>query len=802
MHAVGAGGGGVRAKGLALAAFWLGLAGASAFHYTQDRAGRRNVLAFAREWGFDVRKPRHVEQISLAPSADLAAEVMAGAAVEDETSSVRWNELDAAERAAWMDALARRGEMLEAAHALALSAVAANPGLAFHAYRAGQLAYLSARRRGAEALKAERAKWLTPLRRATRLAPGFDGGWTFLGAAVVETWPLLPKGEREEGRAVLKRAFLDPGFARTAFVPVSVELGVGEAVALVPEVPGPLAAAQDEVARAGNVEAAAALRARWEGAETKARAADLALLEERARMGDDDGLRAGCRAFVGAHPPGSWTGRRGDGRRRGCWSCGPRTGRGRGGPTGGASCCGTSSTGGAMGWTATAVARAAEALVGVPDTDRARLALLSGNRYGWERVVRESKTVGSLEWTTFFAELARAELAAGRTEEAAEALGRIAPPARGECAVLLARRAYAEAAGDAADAEEAGRLLAEVREAWVGPEAWSTAWSLPLCVDAESDEGADRGAELRINFAAAAPALLAWEVNGGRRGTFVVGPEGASLGVPLDGLQGVVVVSLPLLGRAAAGHRLGVAQGGDGGARHEREGGRRGGNGEVELDQPVKGDGDERAEPREGEGALLVTDAQERAAEEEEGEGDPGHDAEERADGPAGDEELEEVPVGRLDEAHELAGLDDPERLAEGAEAGAEDRVALPGFEGVRPEEDPGVGAEVARVGGEEAQERARPEGGDDEEDAEGEAGGERGPLGRPDALVAVGAGADGQAGEKERGGRRGEHAAAGVGEGEGRGEEAPEERRRGPRPRCAARPRRRGWARAGGDGP
>ena len=194
-----------------------------------------------------------------------------------------------------------------------------------------------------------------------------------------------------------------------------------------------------------------------------------------------------------------------------------------------------------------AVARAAEVLIGVPDPDRARLALLSGNRYGWERVVRESKTVGSLEWTTFFAELARAELAAGRTKEAAEALGRIAPPARGECAVLLARKAYAEAAGDEAGAEEAGRLLAEARAAGIGPAAWSTAWSLPLCVDAESDKGADRGVELQIHFAAAATALLAWEVNGGRRGTFVVGPEGASLSVPLDGLQGMAVVSLPLL---------------------------------------------------------------------------------------------------------------------------------------------------------------------------------------------------------------------------------------------------------------
>ena len=220
----------------------------------------------------------------------------------------------------------------------------------------------------------------------------------------------------------------------------------------------------------------------------------------------------------------------------------------------------------------------------------------------------------------------------------------------------------------------------------------------------------------------------------------------------------------------------------------------------------MKGDGDERAEAREGEGALLVADAQKRASKEEEGERDPGGGAEERPDGPAGDEELEEVSVGRLDDTDELAGLDDPERLAERAEARAEDRVALPGFDGVRPDEDAGVGTEVARVGGEKSQERARPEGGDDEEDAEGEAGGERGPLGRAGSLVAVGAGAEGEAGEKKRGRRRGEHAAAGVREGQGRGEEAPEEDAEGPRgnaplePRSVHGPALAGTAREGGD--
>jgi hypothetical protein len=535
---------------LALAALWFVLAVVAALHYSQDLAGRRNVFSFAREWGFDVRKPLQVEQVALEPSADTAAGVMADAAIGDETGSVRWNELDAKGRAAWMDALARRGEMLEAAHALALSAVAANPGLSFHSYRAGQLAYLSARRRGSEALKAEREMWLVPLRRAIRLAPGFDGGWSFLAAALVETWPLLPKGEREEGRRVLKRAFLDPAFARVAFVPASAELGVAEAVRLVPDVPGPLAAAQRETARDGNVGAAAALRTRWESAEAKARATDLARLEERARMGDEDGLRAGCRAYVGAHPPRDLDGAAGQRQAARVLALWPLDRGGKWRVDGRGELLRYLLDGRSEGVDRASVARALEALHDLPETERARLMLLAGNRFDWERQVRESKTVGSLEWTTFFVELAGAELAAGRKEAAATALGRIAPRAREECEVLFVRRAYAEEAGDAAEAEEAGRLLAAARAAPVSPEAWSQAWSLPLCVDPRDDEGA----ELRIGFAAKAPALLAWEVNGGRRGSFVVGPEGASLGVSFDGLQGVAVVSLSLL----AGPRPGI----------------------------------------------------------------------------------------------------------------------------------------------------------------------------------------------------------------------------------------------------
>lgn len=535
--------GGVRVRAAALAGAWLVLAAGAGMHYAEDRAGRAAVLRFAHEWGFDVRRPAQVAQVALEPSVDVAAGFLADAAVADEIFPVKWKELGIEEREAWLDAVGRRGEMLEAAHRLALSALAANPGLAFHYWRTGQLGYLVARRGGAEALKSGIGRWHAPLRIATRLAPGLELGWGFLSAALLETWPLLPEETKRDGREVLARAFLDPEFARRAFLPVSVELGREAAMSLVPDVPGPLAAAQRAVTAAGDVAAAAALQERWEKAESELRRADLAHLERRARMGDEDGLRAGCRAFVAKHPLRKLNGGEREtiaARMLALWPH-DRAGRWRG--DGRAELLRLLLDARHEGVEAEAVSRAASALLEVPEPERARLALLAGNRYGWESIVRESKTVGSLEWTTFFAELARAELRGGRAEAAKEALGRIAPRARGECAVLLARREEARASGDAGALAEVEAELAQARAASTGPEAWSSAWSLPLCVDPE----VDAEATLSVGIISAAPALLALEVNGGRRETFVVEPGEATLSVPLEGLQGVAVVSIPLL---------------------------------------------------------------------------------------------------------------------------------------------------------------------------------------------------------------------------------------------------------------
>ena len=100
-----------------------------------------------------------------------------------------------------------------------------------------------------------------------------------------------------------------------------------------------------------------------------------------------------------------------------------------------------------------------------------------------------------------------------------------------------------DAPGDAGALGEVEAELAQARAASTGPEAWSAGRSLPLCVDPE----ADAKATLSVGIEAAAPALLALEVNGGRRKTFVVEPGVTRLDVPLEGLQGIAVVSIPLL---------------------------------------------------------------------------------------------------------------------------------------------------------------------------------------------------------------------------------------------------------------
>lgn len=153
----------------------------------------------------------------------------------------------------------------------------------------------------------------------------------------------------------------------------------------------------------------------------------------------------------------------------------------------------------------------------------------------------------------------------------------------------------------------------------------------------------------------------------------------------------------------------------------------------------MKPEREERGEAGEREGPLLAVRLALEGAGEAEEEGDPGGGGEGEADEAAGDEELERVAVGPLDESRELGRLDGAEGLEVAAEAGAEDGELLPGRDGEAPDEEAALGVEVARVGRDEAEEGARARRDGDEEErrrerrdggaVRGDPGPERGPA-------------------------------------------------------------------------
>ncbi len=479
------------------------------------------------------------------PSSDFAATTLADAAVMDEMGTVRFGDLDARERQAWLASVAQRDAELDGARSLMLDAVVLNPGQAIHQTLVGVLTYLSERRADAGGAAARPEKWLVPLRQAMLLAPGYDPAWTFLAGALLETWEGLPEAERMGAPPVLSRAFLDTGFVGQNFLRAAWVLGLPKAASLLPSVPAAIASAQRQLAAAGGVQGAATLRSMWEKAEATARSDDLARLEERARLGDLDGLLSGCRAWISAHspwefddpaarrqaarvmelwPPGAEGTWRGDRRRELVrYFLDDRS---------------SSADPGAF-------YRMVDGLRGVPVVVQARAALRAGDTYAWDSILRTSGSVGSLEWTPFFVEKAWADLKRGRVDDAVEALRNVAAAARDEFDVLLPRRELARRRNDEKERERVDGLIEDARSEPVGPEAWSPTGALSLCVDPE----ADATGGLRVNLHADKPALVTWGWNGARDGTAFVDGE-RTLTAPFAGLQGRVTFAVRLLAGA------------------------------------------------------------------------------------------------------------------------------------------------------------------------------------------------------------------------------------------------------------
>jgi hypothetical protein len=521
-----------RAGALSLVAVCVAGAVLSVLGYQRDTAWRRRAEAFGRDFTLSERRPEKLDAARFEGAGDLIAAAVARIALLDALEGVGLANLSPEARQLWLDAAYRLDDEMVAAEGLVRSALVSRPGWAYHRFLLGQLAYARARRLRSPELLERPARWAVPLRLATTAAPGDDATWTYYAGAALELWAGLPGPVREEALPVLKRAFADPPFVSRAFPSAVAGLGPEAALGLLPDEPAAFASAREVLGRTGDREALARVQARWERLEERARTSELARIEDRYQKGDRRALRDACRRFVRDHPtreldrPESrrqaarvlevWPEDRG-----GSWRSDPR-----------AELLRFFLDGRTRGLNGAALLRAVDELAEVPDPVKARLLLLGGDRYGYEKLLRLSETSSTLEWTPFYLDLARRELEAGLLLEAEAALEKIPRQARGECEVLLVRRDVSRAKRvPEATAELEAALAASAHEDYP-PELWSGR-SLWLCVDATRDR--DRFLEVRVRTRG--PALVAYGWDGGRGTTELVEGEKV-LSVPMSGRSG------------------------------------------------------------------------------------------------------------------------------------------------------------------------------------------------------------------------------------------------------------------------
>lgn len=516
------------ARRLAAAAAFLGLAAAAIGWEVRDEHGRAALQVLSQRFGLDTRRPEYVATFPLAPAEDLAAGVLANAALLDAVEPVPLGGLAPALRNAWLRSAEGLDEELEAARVLMREALARRPGWAYHAFLLGTLTHVANGRRADRA--SDQEGWQVPLEVAAAGAPGDDAIWMFRAGA----W--LDGGAPSDGRKmapVLRRAFLAPAFVTRALPRAAAVMGRPAALALVPDEVAPLRAAFGLLAGAGDLAGAAQAFARLEAAERKARVADLRRLEERARLGDLRGLSSEVSSFSAAHPVRERDDPEGRAQAARVLALWPADRRGDfwSDPRGDAIRFFLDGREGSV--PGSVLAQASDALSNVPDPVKATVRLEAGDVTGATAIATGSPSLGSFDWTRFFVRLgARAERL-GRLDEARQAVAAIAPAAREECDVLLLRRAIARAAHDDAEAGRTAERLGALLPREMPAAAWSASGSLSLCLDPE----AAAARSLSVDISAAQPALVEYGWDGARSGTLLVSP-GGRITVPLAGRAG------------------------------------------------------------------------------------------------------------------------------------------------------------------------------------------------------------------------------------------------------------------------
>lgn len=536
-----------RIAGFAFSTLCVALAALSLYALSLEREGKKRADDFARKFTIDLRRSAALATAEVAPAADFRITPLADAALADAVGSVSLADLSPSMQRTWIENAARVPDELAATTDLLLKASAARPGWAFHRFLLGEVAYVSSKRAGPLAASNAGERWMLPLHGATSEAPGDDAIWGVLGDAYLESWDGLSPASRRDAEKVLERAFLNPGFVSRSYAAVRSALGPETSARFLPGHAPSLAAALYVTGRLGDTADVARLYERWEEAKHRERAEDFSRVEERAGFGDLQGLAGACRAFVAAHPPADLddaAGRRMAARVVEVW---PSLGAGtwRSDPRG--ELIRFFLDGRSREVDGVALAQLGAELSGTPEPVRARLALLAGDHYAYEQIMRKSQTLGSLEWTPFLTELCELELKAGRIQEAEQTLSTLARPARGECGVMLTRQKLLRAKGGHLAQKELEELRAALAAACpdsMGAEVWSEAGSLPICVDPARDD--DRFLNVRVTTSV--PTLLAFGWDGGRSGVILVTGE-SRISVPMKGLSGRRIFAVqPLAG--------------------------------------------------------------------------------------------------------------------------------------------------------------------------------------------------------------------------------------------------------------
>ena len=504
----------------------LGLA--SLAHFEHESRLRAAAARFAQEFAVVAGSPDVARAMTLQPAGDLACDVVVEAALRDPAPG--------AGGTGKSETRAAGAAELRAARELMLDAMAERPGWPYHRLYLARTVLSTA----GEAAKAEatsRSELSVRLfARAAAEAPGLDASWVGWGRAILQEWPEISPALRAKASPVLRRAFLSADFVSTSLPAAVRSVGRTAALSLLPDNPYLLRVAIQTLSRDGDLDAASLLTVRRDEVERRKRAADLLHIERCHQRRDVDALQAACDEWLSKHPAGDFDDALGRSQNArvlelwpeddgGSWRDDPRAilvrffldGREAAVP-------------------GRVLLRSLDPLSDVPDLILARAKLLAGDRDGAEELARGTAAGEAANWTSYYNDLARFDLAHGNLREARNTLEQMTPESRARCDVLLTRRDVARALGDAAEVETANQILSamRMRSHSAEPAPGSSEAALALCVDPAWASGR----RLTVEVEVAAPALLSYGWDGGRAGTVAAKEASTVWRTPLAGVAG------------------------------------------------------------------------------------------------------------------------------------------------------------------------------------------------------------------------------------------------------------------------